>query len=313
MMVIIALAVLAAGAVCAAPDAVFTGVKDDRSGLYKVDLSTMAVTPLFASTADDSGAAVSPDGAQLAFVSTRAGAPSLWLLDLKTPTATPTDISGGMGAYANPAFSPDGKTIAAAYGPNPEIPLLDAQLVLVDVATRKQTVLLDSRRGQVPADGAVVFDMPQWVDAQTIAFVEVEYVSVDPPKVGASFVDLVDVPSGKITRLAGGTSAFDAEGKARSWRASMPSLVDGAICFAAIEGMIARRPMVIGREGGTPRPFEGVRDESFFGPVRKGAAGLLYGVQDDNGLMGLTFLPAAGGPAKKVPFTGTVFHPSFLP
>lgn len=82
------------------------------SNLWRVDADGRNARPLTFSEKSDSAPVFSPDGSTLAFVSTRAGDPQIWLLPLAGGEARKvTDVPGGV---AGPVFSRDGKRIAFA-------------------------------------------------------------------------------------------------------------------------------------------------------------------------------------------------------
>ena len=107
-----------------------------QNQLTEISLVGGHVQTLAPSTGSDYAAALSPDGARLAFVSDRGGRSQLWLYDRGSQAVTPLSDAG-----ENPMFWPrwraDGKAIVAV--------LIDApakrQLVEIDVATRRQRVL----------------------------------------------------------------------------------------------------------------------------------------------------------------------------
>jgi Tol biopolymer transport system component len=107
-------------------------------------LATVAPTARFA---------ISPDGTQLAFVGTNAGANRLWLRSLSGLTARPlADVGGGSGGA--PFWSPDGTHVAF---------FTSGQLMRVDIAGGPPTVIAESpafRQQPTPgtwnADGVIV-------------------------------------------------------------------------------------------------------------------------------------------------------------
>jgi len=105
-------------------------------GLDKGGLTDARVETLAPSTGSDYAAALSPDGARLAFVSDRGGRSQLWLYDRATEAVTPLSDAG-----ENPMFWPrwraDGKAIVAVRIDAPS----QRRLVEIDVATRRQRVL----------------------------------------------------------------------------------------------------------------------------------------------------------------------------
>ncbi|GAB1351577.1 hypothetical protein MASR1M12_03070 [Erysipelotrichia bacterium] len=69
-----------------------------------------------------------------------------------------------MGAYANPAFSPDATRIAVRYAPDPQEPFAATCIVLLEPQTRKQEVVIDSSKLKTSenSDTVVVVDRPVW-------------------------------------------------------------------------------------------------------------------------------------------------------
>ncbi|MFZ2960261.1 MAG: hypothetical protein WA705_25545 [Candidatus Ozemobacteraceae bacterium] len=297
--------------------AVFTGEVASQTDLFILDLATLKSSPLTTVPSNESQAAVSPDGKSIAFISDRSGAPSLYLLDLNSPAvASWTELGLEMGVYQNPAFSPDGKFIAAGYAPDPESPYSKTRLVSIDIAARTQKVILDTVawRPNAPGEaGAIVVDRPVWFDASTLIFVEIEYGSLDPIRIVSSTLHRLSLPDGKTQRLVGGEAGYDAEGRSKSFRVSMPARFSSAISFAAIRGPVDRLPMSIEPDGKQRKPVTGVTDPDFFGPILKTPNGYLYTWQDGDSLLHLATWDEKKGRRIPIPFTGSAREPALIP
>jgi hypothetical protein len=149
--------------------------------------------------ADISGLAWSPGGDRLALSGTRDAMAGLWLLDLADGTLAP--LTQGRGAYLQPAWSPDGATLAFAtdYGPRTDREALvygSMNIGLMDVASRGIRVLSIK-------DGTVHVD-PQFApDGRSLFFV----ASPD----GVPDVYRYGLDSGtfyRVTRVATGVSGL---------------------------------------------------------------------------------------------------------
>ncbi len=304
---------LSGAAVTAAPFLVFTGEASDTRDLYQIDLANMNIQTLVKTENNDCMAAVSPDGKRFCFVSDRQGAMSLYLLPLPTENAVPTDISGGMGAYSFPAWSPDGKSIAVSYAPDPEARLEKRKLVLLDPETRKQQIILDSATWPKPDGVELVLDRPLWIDEKTLVFVAVEYADpTDAPRIVSSTLYRVSLPDGKPERLVGGESYYDASGSSRGFSASMPARHRAGVSFAAIEGRFKRTPMTTTIDG-LKKQVIPLKDPNFFGPYLETGTGCVYGIQDDEGRLKLMFQADEKQKPVPIPFSGNSYEPVLMP
>ena len=80
------------------------------ANLYAMDLRSQAVTRLTNSSAIDTGASYSPDGAQMVFESDRGGKQQIY--KMSASGSEPQRISFGDGSYSTPVWSPRGDLIA---------------------------------------------------------------------------------------------------------------------------------------------------------------------------------------------------------
>ena len=84
-----------------------------QSDIYRVHPDGSGLEQLTSDPAFDDQAALSPNGATLAFVSTReSGFTNIWLLDLATPKKYVNLIKSTTAGNFRPAYLPDGKWIA---------------------------------------------------------------------------------------------------------------------------------------------------------------------------------------------------------
>ncbi len=93
---------------------------DRHTHLYVFDVATKALRQLTTGRWDEGQAAWSPDGTKVAFSSTRTEDPDaepnseIWVVDagLTEPTDAPTRLTNNPGSDGQPAWSPDGRTLA---------------------------------------------------------------------------------------------------------------------------------------------------------------------------------------------------------
>ena len=107
-----------------------------QNQLAEISLGSDRVRRLAPSTGSDYAAALSPDGARLAFVSDRGGHSQLWLYDRTNDAVTPLNDAGESPVFW-PRWRADGKAIVAVRVDTPST----RQLIEIDVATRRQRVL----------------------------------------------------------------------------------------------------------------------------------------------------------------------------
>ncbi len=107
-----------------------------QNQLTEISLRDDRVQTLAPSTGSDYAAALSPDGARLAFVSDRGGRSQLWLYDRAAQAVMPLNDAGESPVFW-PRWRADGKAIVAVRIDSPS----KRQLIEIDVATRRQRVL----------------------------------------------------------------------------------------------------------------------------------------------------------------------------
>jgi hypothetical protein len=294
--------------------ALFTGEVNEQTDIFQLDLESGVVKPFIQHPADDMMPDVSADGKQVALISNRRGAHSLYIGDMADPTRELVNMSPGMGAYANPAFAPDGRALAVRYSPDPEAPFQKTQIVLVDIASRTQKPLIDCSSFQ-PAGGEdqiFVVDRPKWIDPDTLLFVLVEYGDPEFMRVMKSGIYRYSLTEKKALHLAGGESYFDEAGKPLGYKASMPVFRNNFITFTAIEGSFHRTAMFMPADGSKKNQLP-IRDHAFFGPVFLIRGGFLYGTQDEEGRFGLSRFGEKGKKIDPVSFSGNAMEPVLVP
>ncbi len=117
-------------------DTVAYEIPRTQNQLTEISLTDERMATLAPSTGSDYAAALSPDGARLAFVSDRGGRSQLWLYDRARQIVTPLSDAGESPMFW-PRWRADGKAIVAVRIAAPS----KRQLIEVDVATRRQRVL----------------------------------------------------------------------------------------------------------------------------------------------------------------------------
>lgn len=306
----------------AAPRCLFTGQPAGNRDLYLADLGTLKVTALTTEPSHEEQPTLSPDGRQVVFVSDRSGSPHLYLASFGValgPWVPLTETATG--AWAHPAFAPDGRSVIARFAPDVRRRLSSTSLVLVDLATRQTSTIVDSATyssgaGEGPT---VVVDHPAWLDAETLIFIKSEVTDVEAPRVTSATLFRFDLKEGKAVRLTGGESYFDANGNPRGFMAGLPAVRPARatepadIVFVAMQGRLDRMPMTVSRDGKDKRVLP-LPTEGFFGPALWHPDGWVFGTIDDDGLPGLAFLPAGRGAAvRHLPFPGAVTDPVLVP
>ena len=300
-----------------AAEIVFAGNRDGQFDLYQVDLKTSETRQLTETTADETMPAVSPDGNGVAFVSNRGGADSLYQMLLDGNASGTEDISAGMGAYANPAYAPDNGRIAVRYAPDPQAPLLNTQIVLLDPKTRKQEILIDSVKLKTSenSDTTVVVDRPVWVSESLIAYLIAEYSDPEVGRLTKSTIYMYDLKKQEQLRVAGGESYFNADGSPMGFKATMPTVIaeeDGgrALVFTAIRGGTDREPMKVALAGGG-KGVIGLDDSDFFGPLMLVDGLWVYGIMDEESNTGLAWRAAdLKTPRSLLQFNGKIITPA---
>jgi|GEM_PF-921234 len=308
------------GAVWAAPVVVFTGEVAANPDLYQIDLASMDVMRLTTASSAEKHSTVTADGKTIAFVSDADGASSLYLMNTGQASAAWHKLGIGNGAYAHPAFSPDGSRIVVSYAPDPEAPLLDTRLALVDVKARTQTVILEGKNVWPDITGSegslLVLDRPQWADATNILFVALEYADAETGRLISATLYRLNLTDKKLTRLTGGESYFDEKGTPRGFKASVPWCRSdgGLVTFAALQGHIDRTPMSMALDAKNKRVLP-ISDQQFWGPAIPVGGEYLYGFRDDDdGQLKLALTTKSGrGPRRVLPFAGTALDPVLIP
>ncbi|HEY9070165.1 MAG TPA: hypothetical protein VIV61_07890 [Candidatus Ozemobacteraceae bacterium] len=308
-----------AGAALAGPNVVFTGEISANPDLYSLDLATDRVVRLTTASTAEMQPSVAADGRTVAFISDADGAPSLYLMDAAASETAWQRVSPGIGAYAHPAFSPNGAQIAVSYAPDPEAPLTDTCIVLVDPKAKSQTLLVrgsDVHPGYEAAGGPIlVLDRPHWIDAGNLLFVALEYADAESGRLLSATVYRFDIAGKTVTRLAGGEAYFDEQGAPRGFKASMPwCRPDGSlVTFTAIQGHFDRTAMAMKPDAKEKRVLP-IRDPEFWGPAISVGGEFLYGFRGDDGRLGLALTTRAGkGPRRVIGFGGAALDPVVIP
>jgi len=304
---------------CEAVEIVFCGSDGSQFDLYRADLKTGEIIRLTETTAEESMPAVSPDGQKLAFVSDRDGANSLYLLSLLDNASAAVNISAGMGSYANPAFSPDGRRIAVQYAPDPELVWASTSIVLLDLTTRQQQVIVDSRRLKTSenTETTTVVDRPVWVSDSLLVYVLAEYSDPESGRMSKSTLYMYDFKKQQHVRIAGGESYYSAEGEAMGFKAVMPAVVSEkdrsrSLLFAAVRGATDRAPMKMALPAGNKGVIE-LNDPEFFGPMLYLDGHWIYGTMNEEGVTGISWRAGEGKePKQTLNFAGRIIYPAII-
>lgn len=303
-----------------ATEVVFAGSTDGQFDLYVADITTAQTRRLTETPSEEIMPAAAPDRSQIAFVSNRAGANSLYLMQLAGTASAAEDISAGVGAYANPAFSPSGAKIAVQYAPDPEAPYENTQIVFLDPKTRKQEIVIDSASLKTAenSDSTVVVDRPVWISETLIVYVMAEYSDLEAARLTKSTLYMYDLKKLEQVRVAGGESYYDAEGRAMGFKATMPVVVHekdhgSSLLFAAIRGATEREPMRV-EIGGGEKGLIDLNDSEFFGPMLFADGKWVYGTMNEEGVTGLAWRDGAlQAPKTTLPFEGRIINPALIP
>lgn len=302
-----------------AAEVIFAGNQDGQFDLFRADLKSAQIQQLTSTPADETMPAVSPDGQKLVFVSNRAGADSIYMMPIAGNASEVVDISSGMGAYANPAFSPDGTRIAVRYAPDPQEPFASSCIVLLDPQTRKHETIIDSSKLKTSenSDTVVVVDRPVWVSDNLIAYLIAEYSDPEMGRLTKSTIYLFDLKKQEQTRVAGGESYFNADGSPMGFKATMPAVVTTesgrTLVFTAIRGGTDREPMKIALSGGEKGIIE-LGDHDFFGPLMLTGDFWVYGFMDEESNTGIAWRSTdLKTPRNVLSFNGRIITPTALP
>jgi dipeptidyl aminopeptidase/acylaminoacyl peptidase len=95
--------------------------RETKAGLWLLEIESGAVRQLTAGVKTDTSPAWSPDGKEIAFLSTRGGGPQIFVIPVDGGEARPITPEG-MLIGGGPLWSPDGKYIAFTAAPKPETP-----------------------------------------------------------------------------------------------------------------------------------------------------------------------------------------------
>lgn len=305
---------------CEAVEIVFCGSDGAQFELYRADLKTGEVIRLTATEAEESMPAVSPDGQTLVFVSDREGANSLYMMPLTDDASAAVNISAGMGAYANPAYSPDGSRIAVQYAPDPELVWASTSIVLFDFATKQQQTIIDSTRLKTGenTETTTIVDRPAWVSDSLLVYVLAEYSDPEAGRMTKSTLYMYDLKKQQHVRIAGGESYYNAEGEAMGFKAVMPSIISEqdrsrSLLFTAVRGAIDRSPMKMTLPAGGKGVIE-LNDPEFFGPILYLGGHWIYGTMNEEGVTSIAWRAGEGKEARQtLNFPGRIIYPAIIP
>ncbi|GAB4278673.1 MAG: hypothetical protein Kow0029_22150 [Candidatus Rifleibacteriota bacterium] len=300
-----------------ATEVVFSGQVNGQFDLFRCNLEDGKIVRLTDTKADELMPSVSPDGKKIVFVSDRQGANSLYLAELNNIAAA-SYISAGIGAYANPVFSPDGSKIMAQYAPDPEEQFKNTKIVILDPATKSQVVVIDSKLLNVPDNSETILmvDRPVWVSESIFVYVLAEMTDEISGRITRSTLYMFDMKNRKSIRMGGGESYFTDEGRSMGFKAAMPKLIAGqqsakVLSFVAIRGAVDRQPMSLSLSGSGKGPLA-IKDQSFFGPVLYDGKTWVYGTMDNNGITGLSYLSDINEPPQRLGFPGRIIYPELI-
>lgn len=309
---------LATPSLVAAAEIIFSGQQNNQFDLFKANLSQGRVTQLTNTAADEIMPCVSSDGSLVAFVSDRQGANSLYLAKADQITSA-SYVSAAIGAYANPKFSPDGKSLLVRYSPDPEALLSNTQIVILDYAKKTQQVLIDSNKLSTPPSSETirVVDWPVWVSENLVLYVVAELADEISGRMTRSTLYMYDVKNKRHIRVGGGESYFTASGRGMGFKATMPTLIEEApgyryVAFTAIRGNIEREPMQLSLTG-SGKGVIALDDADFFGPLLFSANTWIYGTMDESSQTGISFkVGSLTAKPQKLNFPGAIIYPALL-
>ncbi|MGM0600900.1 MAG: TolB family protein [Candidatus Rifleibacteriota bacterium] len=314
---LMALFLLAMPFIGEASQIVFSGEVDGQFDLFRADLRRGKIVRLTKTESAELMSNVAPDGNTLAFISDRQGANSLYMASLANLDET-RYVSAGMGAYANPCFSPDGSKIVVQYAPDPEEPFKNTKLVILDYKNKTQEDLF--LRAEIPSpensETLMVVDRPLWISKNLIAYVVAEFADEFAQRLTRSTLFLYDLNNKRHIRLGGGESYYNAQGMGKGFKAAMPTLIkNGAnekvVAFVGIKGSLDRFPVKVSVTGNEKGKIA-LNDPSFFGPLLRDNNTWIYGIMND-GIPGVAF--KANGldtSARKLNFKGRIIYPALI-
>ena len=170
--------------------------------LFLLDVDSKKIDTLTTGEYDESGAAFSPDGKQIAFVSNHTEEPDrninsdIFVMDAQ-PKAIPKKLTNWKGADNNPVWSPDGKMLAyLSTASETYTAYEESYLTLLDVAGGGEPKLLSKSLDRPVSN--IKFSK----DGSNIAVL----VSDDRERYLAQF----NTKSGALTKIAGGKRSFSA-------------------------------------------------------------------------------------------------------
>jgi hypothetical protein len=232
------------------------------------------------------------------------------------PDAQWTRLTTDAGAYAHPTFTPDGTRVTARYGPDAAHPRRHTQLVSITIADRTRTILVDSADafpGGTDDDLLTVVDHPAWFDAESLLFAAAEYSGDDEAaRLTSSTIWRFSPGTKRLTRLVGGESAFDARGRARGVKATMPHREGARVAVVGIRGAVDRVPMVTSRTG-TNTTVVALGDADFIGPCLAVGQQFLYVIEDGGGNWKLALKGTGEKIRRVVSFAGDASEPALIP
>jgi dipeptidyl aminopeptidase/acylaminoacyl peptidase len=301
-----------------ADEVIFSGQVEGQFDLFKANLKTGQTVQLTKTEAEELMPCVSRDGKMVAFVSNRQGANSLYLASANDLEKAKY-ISVGVGAYANPCFSPDGSKIVVQYSPDPEAHFKDTRLVIVDYQKQHQQILVDSKALAIPenSETVAVVDRPLWVSENLVVYILAEFADELAGRLTRSTLYMYDIKNNRHIRMGGGESYFTGEGRPMGFKAALPSLLESSekaktVAFAAIRGNVDRKPMKLSLTGAGKGTLP-LNDPDFFGPMLFNGKTWVYGIIDDEGMNRLAYrIDNLNAPRQVISFPGQIIYPALL-